>query len=69
MRRAICIITALLFVATIITGFAGSGVHEGDGGPHTGVAIFFIISTLTHVVVNRKSLIKHLAGSVEKKNK
>jgi hypothetical protein len=68
MRRAICLITALLFIATIITGFAVTDVHRTDGGPHTGVAILFILATLAHVVVNRKSMIKHLIGSTKKSN-
>jgi hypothetical protein len=52
----------ILFVATIITGFASSNVNPDGGGPHTGVAILFIISTIAHSVVNRKLLVRHVLG-------
>ena len=66
MRRFICIAMAVSFLATVITGFAESHVHPGSAGFHTVVAIIFVISTLTHVVINRKLMARHLMNPAKK---
>jgi hypothetical protein len=65
-RRTICIIMAISFLLTVITGLAESHVHPDRSGIHTVFAILFIVSTLTHVVINRKSLARHLSGPARK---
>ncbi len=50
----------ILFLVTVITGIAESG------GLHTGVAILFVISTLAHVIVNRKPFARYLVVTVKK---
>jgi hypothetical protein len=53
-RRAICII-AILFIATVVTGL-------GYMKPHTGVSILFVFSAIAHIMVNIKTMAKHLKG-------
>jgi hypothetical protein len=59
MRRAVCITMVVLFLLTVITGFAESHVHPGDPGIHTVFAILFVTSILVHVVINRKAFARH----------
>ena len=66
MKRPVCITMAVLFLATVITGFAEPHIHPGNAGFHIVIAILFIAATLTHVVVNRKSFARHFFGSVKK---
>jgi len=66
MRRAICIIMVLLFLATIITGILEPHLHPGDAGHHIVIAILFIVAVLTHVVVNRKPFARHFLGPGKK---
>jgi hypothetical protein len=66
MRKALCLIMGVLFLITIITGFAESHVHPGDAGLHTVVAVLFIASILVHAVINRKALARYLMANPAK---
>jgi hypothetical protein len=66
MRRTVCIAIVILFPITVISGIAESHIHPGKSGVHTFFAILFILSTLAHVAISRKSLIKHFTGPVRK---
>jgi len=66
MRRVVCIIMVVLFLATIITAVAELHVHPGSSGHHIITAILFIAATLTHVVINRKLFTRYLLGSARK---
>jgi hypothetical protein len=63
MRKLVCISMLFLFFATVITGFAEGHIHPGQSGIHTVLAVLFVISTVTHMVVNRKSLVRHFMGT------
>lgn len=65
MRRFICIVMAVLFLATIITGIV-EHVHSGSSGCHIVIAILFIASTIAHVVVNRKTFARYLSDNALK---
>ncbi len=60
MRKTICIVMAVLFSVTVISGIAEAHVHPGSSGLHTIMAVLFIVSILTHIVVNRKALARYL---------
>jgi hypothetical protein len=66
MRKTVCVIMATFFLFTIITGIAESQVHPGRSGIHTVIAIFFITSTIIHIVINRKAFIKYFSGKTPK---
>jgi hypothetical protein len=68
MRRFICISMMALFFLTIVTGFAESHVHPGQSGIHTVMAILFIASTMTHIIINRKAFVRHFVGSLKATN-
>ena len=63
MRRVVGIAMAILFLATIVTGIAEGHVHPGNSGSHIVVAILFIASTITHIVINRKAFVRYLSTS------
>jgi hypothetical protein len=65
MRRITCIAMILLFLIAIVTGFAEAHIHPVRSGIHTILAILFIISTLIHVILNRKPLARYLARLVK----
>jgi hypothetical protein len=46
---------AILFIATTVTGFGHLEIH-------TGVSILFVLSTIVHIAVNRKTMAKHFKG-------
>jgi hypothetical protein len=54
------------FLLTVITRLAQSHAHPSESGIHTIFAILIIFPTLIHIVINRKSLAKHLSGPVRK---
>jgi hypothetical protein len=66
MRRITCITMVLLFLAMLITGLAESNAHAGSAGFYTPLAILFVVSTLTHIVVNRKPMVRHLMIQAKK---
>jgi hypothetical protein len=61
MRKIICLTMILFFVITVITGFAEAHVHPGRSGIHTPMAILFVVFILTHMIINRKSIARHMA--------
>lgn len=61
MRRVVCIIMVVLFLATVITGIAESHVHPGSSGHHVFISVPFLISVCVHVWLNRKAFIKHFS--------
>ncbi len=63
MRRVTSITLAVLLLLTIVTGFAEMHVHPGDSGLHVVVAVLFILSTLVHVVMNRKSFFRYFSST------
>ncbi len=66
MRRFVCITMMVLFLFTIVSGILEAHMHPGRAELHTGVAILFIVSALTHAVVNRKPLARYLTASTKK---
>jgi hypothetical protein len=56
----------ILFLATVITGFAEGHIHPGDSGHHTVIAILFVISTVTHAAINRKAFARHFNSPAQK---
>jgi hypothetical protein len=66
MRKAVCITMIVLFLVTIFSGIAESHVHPGESGMHTFLAILFIASTLAHLAVNRKALVRYFSGQTKK---
>ena len=61
MRKIICLAMLVFFVMTVISGFAEAHVHPGRSGIHTPLAILFVVFTLTHMIINRKSIARHMA--------
>jgi hypothetical protein len=69
MRRFVCISMLILFLLTVITGFAEAHVHPGQSGIHTPLAILFILSSVFHIVINRKPFARHFTGTPQKADK
>ena len=61
MRRVVCIIMVVLFLATIVTGIAELHVHSDSSAHHVFIAVLFFISVCVHSWLNRKALIKHFS--------
>jgi len=62
MRKIICIAMAVFFLFTVITGVAESHIHPGQSGSHTVISIFFVISILVHILINRKAFVRYFSG-------
>jgi hypothetical protein len=61
MRRIISISMAILFLVTVITGFAESHVHPGDSGHHTVISILFMLVVFAHMTLNSKTFGRYLS--------
>ncbi len=48
MKRVICIVMVVLFLATIITGIVESHVHPGNSGHHVFISILLLITVGVH---------------------
>jgi hypothetical protein len=69
MRKGICLAMGILFVVTLVSGFAEAHVHPGRSGLHTVAAVIFVALTLMHVVINRKAISRYfLSAAVNKTN-
>jgi hypothetical protein len=71
MRKVIGISMVVLFLLTVITGMAELGSLAGPnslqdhGGPHIIISILFTVSTLTHIVLNRKPFVRYFMSTVK----
>jgi len=66
MRKVVCVTMAAFFFFTIITGIAESHIHPGHSGSHTVIAIIFIVSTLVHILINRKAFVRYFSSKTLK---
>jgi hypothetical protein len=66
MRKAACLTMVVLFLLTVITGFAEDHVHPGESGIHTVFSILFIVSVFIHSAINRKAFFRYLTVGIKK---
>jgi hypothetical protein len=66
MRKAVGILMMVFFLLTVITGLAESHIHPGRSGSHTMIAIILIVSTLVHILINRKAISRYFSGKTAK---
>ncbi len=64
MRKAICILSAILFILTMITGIAeASPQHAGSPVAHIFIVILFTATILAHIWINRKAVARYFSGA------
>jgi hypothetical protein len=60
LKRFTSITMAVLFLLTVISGLAAWITHTADADLHLVLAILFILSAVTHIILNRKRALKRI---------
>jgi hypothetical protein len=77
-RRFVFFTMTILFLLTIISGFGGAhdnpgnpGINadQGQSGMHVAISILFVVSTIIHIMINRKPLGQYFKGPVNRQIK